>query len=188
MNLREIFRLVWSPKNSDDGERNGNSPLLFPRTSVRAPVGENKGFSGALFALAGDSFQYLIGLSVMGLANMVLMPLYTRCLSPGEFGIYALVEVLALGLIAAASLGSGVCCLRWYAASETSSVKQLLGTTLWSNGLAALLTGGLLSAFVASDSGVRILGAPTRTFAIFLLPLVLLETLQSVFLTHLRAC
>jgi O-antigen/teichoic acid export membrane protein len=152
------------------------------------PVGENEGFSGALFALAGDSFQYLIGLAVMGLANMVLMPLYTRCLSPGEFGVYALVEILALGLIAAASLGSGVSYLKWYAASETSSVKQLLGTTLWSNGLAALLTGGFLSAFVASDSGVRILGAPTRTFAILLLPLVLLETQQSVLLTHLRAC
>jgi O-antigen/teichoic acid export membrane protein len=152
------------------------------------PACENEGFSGALFALAGDSFQYLIGLAVMGLANMVLMPLYTRCLSPGEFGVYALVEILALGLIAAASLGSGVSYLKWYATSETPSVKQLLGTTLWSNGLAALLTGGFLSVFVASDSGVRILGAPTRTFAIILLPLVLLETEQSVLLTHLRAC
>jgi O-antigen/teichoic acid export membrane protein len=152
------------------------------------PASENEGFSGALFGLAGDSFQYLIGLAVMGLANMVLMPLYTRCLSPGEFGVYALVEILALGLIAAASLGSGVSYLKWYAARETPSAKQLLGTTLWSNGLAALLMGGFLSAFVASDSGVRILGAPTRTFAILLLPLVLLETEQSVLLTHLRAC
>src|SRR6266849_981873 len=188
MNLMEILGLVWSPKNSDGVERNGNSPLFSPRKSFRMPASENERFSGALCALAGDSFQYLIGLAVMGLANMVLMPLYTRCLSPGEFGVYALVEILALGLIAAASLGSGVSYLKWYAASETSSVKQLLGTTLWSNGLAALLMGGFLSAFVASDSGVRILGAPTRTFAIFLLPLVLLETLQSVFLTHLRAC
>jgi O-antigen/teichoic acid export membrane protein len=127
-------------------------------------------------------------LSVMGLANMVLMPLYTRCLSPGEFGVYALVEILALGLIAAASLGSGVSYLKWYAAGEPSSVRQLLGTTLWSNGLAALVMGGFLSAFVASDSGVRILGAATRTFAILLLPVVFLETLQSVLLTHLRAC
>src|SRR6266849_8590111 len=144
MNLMEIFRLVWSPKNSEDGERNGNSPLFSPRKRFRMPASENEGFSGALFALAGDSFQYLIGLSVMGLANMVLMPLYTRCLSPREFGVYALVEVLALGLIATASLGSGTSYLKWYASSETSSVKQLLGTTLWSNGLAALLMGGFL--------------------------------------------
>jgi O-antigen/teichoic acid export membrane protein len=188
MNIREILGLVRSPKNSDGGERSRSSPLFYTRTGFRMPASENEGFSGALFALAGDSFQYFIGLAVMGLANMVLMPLYTRCLSPGEFGVYALVEILALGLIAAASLGSGVSYLKWYAASEPSSVKQLLGTTLWSNGLAALLMGGCLSVFVASDSGVRILGAPTRTFAILLLPLVLLETEQSVLLSHLRAC
>jgi len=188
MNVREILGFVWSPKNSDGGEQSGDAPPFSTRRSVRTPTCENEGFSGALFALAGDSFQYLIGLGVMGLANMVLMPLYTRYLSPGEFGVYALVEILALGLIASASLGSGVSYLKWYAASETSSVKELLGTTLWSNGLAALLMGGFLSAFVASDSGVHILGAPTRAFAILLLPLVLLETEQSVFLTHLRAC
>jgi O-antigen/teichoic acid export membrane protein len=188
MNVREILGFVWSLKNSGGGERNGNAPPFSARKSFRMPACENEGFSGALFALAGDSFQYLIGLAVMGLANMVLMPLYTRYLSPGEFGVYALVEILALGLIAAASLGSGVSYLKWYAASETSSVKRLLGTTLWSNGLAALLMGGFLSAFVASDSGVGILGAPTRTFAILLLPLVVLETGQSVLLTHLRAC
>jgi O-antigen/teichoic acid export membrane protein len=188
MNVREILGLVWSPKNSDGGERNGNASPFSTRKSFRMAACENEGFSGALFALAGDSFQYLIGLAVMGLANMALMPLYTRYLSPSEFGLYALVEILALGLITAASLGSGVSYLKWYAAGEPSQVKQLLGTTLWSNGLAALLMGGGLSAFVDSDSGVRILGAPTRTFVLLLLPLVLLETEQSVFLTHLRAC
>jgi hypothetical protein len=46
---------------------------------------------GVLLSLAGDSAQYLVGLVVMGLANMVLLPLYTRYLSPADFGLYALI-------------------------------------------------------------------------------------------------
>jgi O-antigen/teichoic acid export membrane protein len=164
-------------------------PIFLPKRwkSYLETLGGRDGFSGTLVALAGDSFQYLIGLSVMGLANMVLLPLYTRYLDPAEFGLYALVEVAVLGLIAVAGLGFNVSYLKWYADAENRSVPVLLGTMLWANGLTAILLGTALSVLVTSHSGVEVLGAPTHRFAWLILPWVLLEALQTVFLTHLRA-
>jgi O-antigen/teichoic acid export membrane protein len=144
-------------------------------------------FGQVLLALAGDSSQYLIGLAVMGAANMILLPLYTRYLSPSDFGRYALVEVLALGLISVSNLGVSVSYLKWFAESDRDRALVLLGTMLVVNGGAALAAGLGLWLFAASGSSARPLGGDASTFASLLLPLVFLETLQSAFLAHLRA-
>jgi O-antigen/teichoic acid export membrane protein len=152
----------------------------------RQPTGGNH-FAQVLFALAGDSAQYLIGLAVMGLANMVLLPLYTRYLSPSDFGVYALAEVLALGLISVSSLGFTVSYLKWFADVQTQETPVLLGTMIWVNGVVGLVAGAGLWLFTASAAGRDTLGGEAKQFAWMLLPLILFEVLQNAFLTHLRA-
>jgi O-antigen/teichoic acid export membrane protein len=147
----------------------------------RAQIGQ------VLSALAGDSARYLVGLAVMGLANFVLLPLYTRYLTPADFGRYALVEVLALGLISVSSLGFNVSYLKWFAEVAPSEAPALLGTMIWANGLVAAIAGVALWLAAASQTGREILGIDSRPFAWLLLPLILFEALQNVFLTHLRA-
>jgi O-antigen/teichoic acid export membrane protein len=144
-------------------------------------------FPAVLRSLAGDSTQYLIGLTVIGAANMILLPLYTRYLSLSDFGRYALVEVLALGLISISGLGVSVSYLKWFAEGDSASAPVLLGTMLLTNGAAALTAGLGLWIFAASGPSARTLGGETAGFAMLLLPLVLLETLQSALLAHLRA-
>jgi O-antigen/teichoic acid export membrane protein len=143
--------------------------------------------AGVLYSLGGDSAKYLAGVAVMGLANMVLLPLYTRYLSPSDFGLYALIEVLVLGSISVSSLGFNVAYLKWFASCAPDQVAKLLGTMIWVNGLVGTGTGTALWIFLASNRSSGILHGDATRFAWALVPLVLFETLQGVFLTHLRA-
>jgi O-antigen/teichoic acid export membrane protein len=142
---------------------------------------------GVVLSLLGDSSQYLIGVAAMGLANVLLLPLYTRFLNQSDFGLYALIEVLALSLIAISGLGFPVAYLKCFAASGPGEVSKLLGTMLWVNGLLAAITGAGLSIFLDSPWSAHLLHGDARHFAWLLLPLILLESLQGVLLTHLRA-
>lgn len=159
--------------------------LLKTNDAIRGTVAT--GFPAVLRSLAGDSTQYLLGLALIGAANMILLPLYTRYLSPSDFGRYALVEVLALGLISVSGLGVNVSYLKWFAESDSGHTPVLLGTMLVANGCAALAAGLGLWVFAASGPSARSLGGETAGFASLFLPLVFLETLQSAFLAHLRA-
>jgi O-antigen/teichoic acid export membrane protein len=143
--------------------------------------------AGAVLSLLGDSSQYLVGVAAMGFVNVLLLPLYTRFLNQSDFGLYALVEVLALSLIAISGLGFPVAYLRSFAASSPGEISTLLGTMLSVNGLVAAATGAGLSIFLASPLSAHLLGGDARRFAWLLLPLILLESLQAVLLTHLRA-
>lgn len=154
----------------------------------RLSPGEERSSLGAvMFSLLGDSAQYLVGVALMGLANVFLLPIYTRFLSPSDFGLYALVELLALTVTAISGLGFTVSYLKSFAASGPGEVPKLFGTMLWVNGLAAVITGTGLSLFLTSPESASLLRGDARRFAWLLLPLVLLETLQGVLLTHLRA-
>ena len=151
------------------------------------PGEERSSLAAVIGSLLGDSAQYLVGMAVMGLANVLLLPIYTRFLSPSDFGLYALVELLALTLISISSLGFPVSYLKSFAVSGPGEVPKLLGTMLWVNALSAAITGTGLSLFLASPDSASLLRGDARRFAWLLLPLVLLETLQGVLLTHLRA-
>jgi O-antigen/teichoic acid export membrane protein len=148
---------------------------------------EQSPLAGVMLSLLGDSSQYLVGVVAMGLANVLLLPLYTRFLNQSDFGLYALIEVLALSLIAISGLGFTVSYLKNFAASGPGEISKLLGTMLLVNGLLAAITGAGLSFFLASPWSAQLLRGDAHHFAWLLLPLILLESLQGVLLTHLRA-
>lgn len=145
------------------------------------------GFSRTLRELVGDSAQYFVGLVVMGLTNTILLPIYMRYLSPRDFGLYALIEVTALGLIIMAGLGFNVSYLKSFADTTRGAVSKLLGTMLLAGGVAAAICGFALAIFTHSSLGSRIFGNEGRRFAGLLSLLVLFETLETLFHTHLRA-
>jgi O-antigen/teichoic acid export membrane protein len=144
-------------------------------------------FSVVLRNLIGDSAQYLAGLVLMGVASIILLPLYMRYLNPAQFGLYALVEVSSLALIAIAGLGFNTGYLKWHAEEDGKNGSRLMGSMLVTNGATALVMGGALAVAVRSDAGARLLGGPTREFAWLLMPLVLFEGVCASFETHLRA-
>lgn len=143
-------------------------------------------FSTVLHNLLGDSAQYFVGLVVIGAANTVLLPLYMRYLDPAQFGVYALIEVASLALIAVSGLGFNTSYLKWHAEANRESVPRLLGSMLVISGLAALAMGSLLAAIVGSDAGARLMGGPTKEFAYLLMPLVFIESIHTSLENHLR--
>ncbi|MGC1968243.1 MAG: oligosaccharide flippase family protein [Candidatus Acidiferrales bacterium] len=147
----------------------------------REPVG------AALLGLASDSGVYLMGALLIGLGNFVLVPLYTRYLAPSEFGVYALVDVAILLLVTVTQLKFDVSYLKWFSELELSRRGELLSTVLAVGGLGSAVAGTVLSALVLSHAGHAWLGATTRSFGWFLLPLVVFENLQGILLTDLRA-
>jgi O-antigen/teichoic acid export membrane protein len=149
--------------------------------------GESNHLIVGLLSLLGDSAQYLVGLAFIGLANMVLLPLYTRYLGPSNFGLYALIDVLVLTLISVSGLGFAVSYLKLFASARPGEVPELLGTMIWANGFAGAAAGIALWILFASKQATRMLGGDASRFAWLLLPLILLETLQGALLTHLRA-
>ncbi len=141
----------------------------------------------SLFTLASDSAIYLAGVLMIGLGNFVLLPLYTRYLSPAEFGVYSLVDITILVLVTVTQLGLGVSYLKWFADLGGTQRGTILGSTLITGSLAAFVGGGLLAIVVASPLGERWLQIPERSFAWTLLPIVVLENVQGLLLTDLRA-
>jgi len=141
----------------------------------------------ALFALARDSLVYLAGTAMIGLSNFILLPLYTRYLTPAEFGVYALVEITVLILVAVTQLGFRASYLKWFADTKPSRRGELLGSTLIVGALAAAIGGGLLTLAVASPLGKQWLQTATGSLAWMLLPIVLFENLQGLLLTDLQA-
>ena len=142
----------------------------------RQPIG------AALVSLAGDSAVYLTGGVLVGLSNIILIPLYTRCLPPRQFGVYALVDVTVLLVVTVSALKLDVSYLKWFANTEPGRHGELLGSTLMAGLVASVLGGLALSFLVRSNLGEMWLQGSGRSFAWMLLPIVALETLQALFL------
>jgi O-antigen/teichoic acid export membrane protein len=147
----------------------------------RDPIG------ATLFSLSSDSAVYLAGAMLIGLCNVVLVPLYTRTLGPREFGVYALLDITVLLVVAVAALKMDVSYLKWLADTEPSLRATLFGSMLLTGLATSAVGGGALFAFVASQAGVRWLQQSAHSFAWMLLPVVVLESLQVLLLTDLRA-
>ena len=145
------------------------------------PIGE------VLCSLVGDSAAYFAGGILLGLGNIVLIPLYTRTLGPKEFGIYSLLDVTVLLLVALTALKLDVSYLKWFASSEPEQHGELLGTMLLTGLGASTLGGVVFSLLVASRVGQSWLHVSVQTYAWMLLPIVVLENLQGLLLTDLRA-
>jgi O-antigen/teichoic acid export membrane protein len=156
--------------------------LSFQEGLKREPIG------AALLSLASDSTVYLAGGILIGLGNIVLVPLYTRALSPREFGVYALVEVTVLLLVAVSALKLDVSYLKWFADLVPSRRGELLGSTLLTGLSVSLLSGLILSFSVAGRLGEFWLRSSAHSYAWLLCPIVILENLQALLMTDLRAC
>jgi len=155
--------------------------------TLLADKGKNNPVLAGLLALANDSAIYLVGVVMIGLGNLVLVPLYTRHLTLAEFGVYALVDITVLILVTVTQLGFGVSYLKWFAELDPSRRGELLGSTLMISSLAAALGGGFLMTAVASPLGEQWLQTSNRSFGWTLLPIVVLENMQGLLLTDLRA-
>lgn len=155
--------------------------LGFVQRLRQEPIG------AVLISLVGDSAAYLAGGVLLGLGNVVLIPLYTRSLAPREFGVYALLDVTILLLVSVTALKLDVSYLKWFADLEPARRGELLGTMLLA-GLGASACGGvILFLLVASPLGGSWFHASVRSYAWLLLPIVVLENLLSLLLTDLRA-
>jgi len=147
----------------------------------REPIG------ATLLSLAGDSTVYLAGGILIGLGNIILVPLYTRILSPREFGVYALVDITVLLLVAVSALKLDVSYLKWFADLAPSRRGELLGSTLLTGVGVSLLCGLILSISVAGPLGEFWLHTSAHSYAWLLCPIVILENLQGLLMTDLRA-
>lgn len=147
----------------------------------REPVG------AALVSLVGDSAVYLLGGLLLGLGNIILIPVYTRALAPREFGMYALVDIAVMMVVTVSALKMDVSYLKWFADLDAERRGELLGAMLLTGVAVSLCGGGALSSIFASHYGALWLNGPTRTFAWMLLPIVVLENSQVLLLSNLRA-
>ncbi len=147
----------------------------------RNPIG------AALVSLASDSAVYLAGGLLVGLGNVILIPLYTRLLAPRAFGVFALIDVVILLVVTVTVLRMDVSYLKWFADLSPEARKELLGSALLTGLTASTLGGVLLFLIAASHLGESWLHEPVRNYALLLLPIVVFENLQALFLTDLRA-
>jgi len=141
----------------------------------------------SLLALVTDSSIYLLGAAFLGAGNFILIPLYTRYLRPSEFGVYTLVDLALLFAVAISTLRLEVAYLKWFGEPKDSAAQELLSTVLAGSGLCGAAAGVVLWCVLGSATGLRWLPSENHHFVPLLLPLVLLENLQVILLSNLRA-
>ena len=156
-------------------------------SSLSAELGLNGGLGSMLLVLAGDSLIYLVGLAIIGLGNLILVPFFMRYLAPAEFGVYALVDVTIAVLMGLSLLKLDVSYLKWFAEFDGGQREEMLWSVLLAAALASGVLGALLALGAASPVGERWLQTTDRTFAWTLLPVLVLESLQGLLFSDLRA-
>src|SRR6266853_5554182 len=117
--------------------------------SVRDRLNRNP-IGAALVSLAGDSALYLAGGILVGLGNVVLIPLYTRLLPPRAFGVFALIDVVILMVVTVSLLRMDVSYLKWFADLSPEARKELLGSALLTGLTASTVDGAFLFLTAAS--------------------------------------
>ncbi|MBZ5723972.1 MAG: oligosaccharide flippase family protein [Acidobacteriia bacterium] len=142
---------------------------------------------GTMRALSKDTLYYLLGAGIVGLAGIVLIPLYTRWLAQTDFGVYALIEITLTLAGTIAPLGLSTTYLKWYADLPRHRRPHLLGSSLLLTIAGGGVCGALLYLLVQSPIGLVWLHSPDRRYAWTLAPLVVVEALQTLLLTDLRA-
>ncbi len=115
------------------------------------------------------------------------MPLYTRYLSPIEFGVYVLIDVAILVIVTVAQLGLGVSYLKWFAEIGAGQRTTLLGSVLLTTGASGFLGGALLWFGMSSGVWREQVHSSLQPPGWTILALVTLESMQGALLNDLRA-
>lgn len=134
--------------------------------------------------LVGDSLIYLVGAALIGLGNFILLPLYTRCLTAAQFGLYALLDITVLIVVTVTQLGFGISYLKWFADLDRSRHGALLGSVAAVTVGTGIVGGALLLAFTKGSSWSAGAGWPVPWLLLAIVPI---EGLQGILLTDLRA-
>lgn len=128
---------------------------------------------------------YLAGAGLVGLGNVILLPLYTRCLSTAHFGVYALLDVTVLIVVTVAQMGLLISYLKWFADLDESLHPELLGSAVGVTLVSSTLGGLVLFAILQWIPGLD--AAAGRLTPWLLLAIVPLEGVQGLLLSDLRA-
>jgi O-antigen/teichoic acid export membrane protein len=129
--------------------------------------------------LASESLVYGLSSALTKLAYVILVPLYTRVFTPGEYGLVALVTTVGAAATVLAVLGLDSAAHRWFWDSEDPAErKRTLASWAWCQALASLVlaaalvlaAGPLSRLVVGTDEAagpLRLLGAalPLTGFA-----------------------
>ncbi|MGB7471643.1 MAG: oligosaccharide flippase family protein [Candidatus Acidiferrum sp.] len=161
----------------------GSPPPWMVRTELAIA---NHPLLATLYPLAKHSMIYLAGAVLVGLGNFVLVPLYTRYLSPSDFGAYALIEISLLITVTTTQMGLGTTYLRWYAETEAAQRGEILASSVAAGLAAAVLGGAILVAVMNWPLGREWIGANARAAWIFF-PLVLFRNAQGILFSSLQA-
>lgn len=140
-----------------------------------------------LVSMLRDSAVYLAGTALLGLATVVLVPLYTRYLPPEEFGLYALLEMALLIAITVTEMGLGSSYLRWFAETDAHGRGVLLGSCLAAVSCASVVCGVVVAMGVARARILPVFGGAELHCAWTMIPLVWLGALERVLFSDLRA-
>ncbi len=131
---------------------------------------------------------YGAGIALGRLAGFIMLPIYTRFLTPADYGILELLSITVdvLGTIAAAGLSSAV--FKFYADADTQRDKDTVVTTAW---IALTVLTGLMAALgmLAAPWLTRVAlgpGGRPEYFRLFFL-IYLFQTVESIPLLYLRA-
>jgi O-antigen/teichoic acid export membrane protein len=139
-----------------------------------------------IYPLVKNSAIYLAGAMLVGMGNIVLVPLYTRYLTARDFGVYALIEIIVLITVTATQMGLGTTYLRWYAEIEPARRGEILASSVTGGLVAAVLGGAVLTVVMAGPFGMNLLAREAGASWIFV-PLVLLRTVQGILFSSLQA-
>lgn len=159
--------------------------LLLLRARFAASLAQHP-LLATLYPLAKHSLIYLAGAMLVGLGNFVLVPLYTRHLTPADFGAYALIEISLLITVTATQMGLGTTYLRWFAETEPARRGEILASSTLAGLVAATVGGLVLASVVRGPLAAKWLPSHSGDGWI-LLPVVLLRTSQGIFLSGLQA-
>lgn len=141
----------------------------------------------AFVSIINDSSGYLIGGVMIGLGNIILVPIFTRTLTPSEFGAYTLIEISILIIVTITQLGLGVSYLKWYADIGEERRSELLTSTLVIGFVSAAIGSIFLLFILVSPIGTQVINDNNRGLIWILIPIIILENLIGLMLSDLRA-
>jgi O-antigen/teichoic acid export membrane protein len=119
------------------------APLPVVQTAITGHVSaaHAKGIAPLILRLARGSLVYIVANFGIRALNFLLLPLYTRFLSPADYGIVSVAETVAAVLIAVISLGldAGVCRLYFQYVGDPTRLQRCISSLLSFAGLSTLL-------------------------------------------------